>query len=63
MSGKEQMSPFHLFLVIIGSVSYFGLLGILYGPLILAFAAVMLYIYKAEYKNPAADAHYPFPEF
>jgi predicted PurR-regulated permease PerM len=63
MSGKEQMSPFYLFLAIIGAVSYFGLLGILYGPLILAFAAVMLYIYKAEYKNRTADDHHSFTEF
>jgi predicted PurR-regulated permease PerM len=51
MRGKEQMSPFYLFLAIIGGVSYFGLVGILYGPLILAFAAVMLYIYQGEYKT------------
>ena len=55
MRGKEQMSPFYLFLAIIGGVSYFGLLGILYGPLILALAAVMLYIYKVEYKNKQGD--------
>jgi predicted PurR-regulated permease PerM len=51
MRGKEQMSPFYLFLAIIGGVSYFGFVGIIYGPLILAFAAVMLYIYKADYKQ------------
>jgi len=51
MRGREQMSPFYLFLAIIGGVSYFGLVGILYGPLILGFAAVMLYIYQVEYKN------------
>lgn len=51
MSGKEKMSPFYLFLAIIGGVSYFGLVGILYGPLILGFAAVMLYTYRAEYKD------------
>lgn len=51
MSGKERMSPFYLFLAIIGGVSYFGFVGIIYGPLILAFAAVMLYIYKAEYRG------------
>ncbi|MGM0383164.1 MAG: AI-2E family transporter [Thermodesulfobacteriota bacterium] len=51
MRGKEKMSPFYLFLAIIGGVSYFGLVGILYGPLILGFAAVMLYIYQVEHRN------------
>jgi predicted PurR-regulated permease PerM len=55
MGGQERMSPFYLFLALIGGVSYFGLLGILYGPLILAFAAVMLYIYRVEYKNTHGD--------
>jgi predicted PurR-regulated permease PerM len=55
MGGQERMSPFYLFLALIGGVSYFGLLGILYGPLILAFVAVMLYIYRVEYKNPHGD--------
>jgi predicted PurR-regulated permease PerM len=51
MRGKEQMSPFYLFLAIVGGVSYFGLVGILYGPLILGFAAVMLYTYRVEYND------------
>lgn len=51
MTGKEGMSPFYLFLAIIGGVSYFGLVGILYGPLILGFTAVMLYIYQVEYRD------------
>jgi predicted PurR-regulated permease PerM len=53
MREKEGVSPFYLFLAIMGGVSYFGLAGIIYGPLILGFAAVMVYIYQAEYK----DAH------
>ena len=45
------MSPFYIFLAIIGGVQYFGLAGIVYGPLILAFAMVMLYIYQVEYRD------------
>ncbi len=45
------MSPFYIFLAIIGGVQYFGLAGIIYGPLILAFAMVMLYIYQIEYRD------------
>ena len=55
MRGEGKMSPFYLFLAIIGGVKYFGLAGILYGPLILGFAAVMLSIYQAEYSGQTSD--------
>jgi predicted PurR-regulated permease PerM len=51
MKGQAGMSPFYIFLAIIGGVQYFGLAGILYGPLILAFAMVMLFIYEVEYQE------------
>lgn len=51
MKGEGRMSPFYIFLAIIGGVQYFGLLGILYGPLILSFAMIMLYMYGAEYRS------------
>ena len=51
MKGQSGMSPFYIFLSIIGGVQYFGLAGIIYGPLILAFAMVMLYIYQVEYQD------------
>lgn len=51
MRGEGRMSPFYIFLAIIGGVQYFGLPGILYGPLILSFAMIMLYIYGAEYRG------------
>ena len=51
MRGEGKMSPFYVFLAIIGGVTYFGLPGILFGPLILAFARVMLFIYKVEYRQ------------
>ena len=50
MRGEGGMSPFYVFLAIIGGVGYFGLAGILYGPMILGFAAVMLSLYQAEYR-------------
>lgn len=49
MRGEGGMSPFYVFLAIIGGVGYFGIAGILYGPMILGFAAVMLSLYQAEY--------------
>jgi predicted PurR-regulated permease PerM len=51
MRGEGAMSPFYIFLAIIGGVQYFGLSGILYGPLILSFAMIMLYLYGAEYRT------------
>ncbi|MCE5333564.1 MAG: AI-2E family transporter [Desulfobacteraceae bacterium] len=51
MKGKSKMSPFYIFLAILGGVQYFGLRGILYGPLILSFAMIMLYIYSVEYRE------------
>jgi predicted PurR-regulated permease PerM len=51
MRGEGRMSPFYIFLAIIGGVQYFGLAGILYGPLILSFAMIMLYLYGVEYRG------------
>lgn len=51
MRGEGGMSPFYIFLAIIGGVKYFGLKGLLYGPLILGLASVMLYIYRVEYSE------------
>lgn len=51
MRGEGGLSPFYIFLAIVGGVQYFGLLGILYGPLILSFATIMLYIYGVEYQD------------
>jgi predicted PurR-regulated permease PerM len=49
MHGKAEMSTFVLFLGIIGGLAMFGLPGLLYGPLIMGFTAVMLYIFRIEY--------------
>jgi len=52
MQGTAKMSPFLLFLAIVGGIFYFGLAGIVYGPLIFAFAVVVLHIYKEEFVDP-----------
>ncbi len=51
MKGQAQMSPFFIFLAIIGGVRVFGLIGVLYGPLIISFATIMLYIYSVEFEQ------------
>ncbi len=57
MQGQAQMSPFYIFLAIIGGLQVFGLAGLLYGPLIIAFATVMLYIYRSEYHEVLDEVH------
>jgi len=50
MRGEGAMSPFYLFLGIVGAVHWYGLMGLLYGPLIMGFARVMLDLYQEEYR-------------
>lgn len=59
MQGQAQMSTFWVFLSIIGGIKYFGPLGILYGPMILALAMVMLTIYADEYSDLLAAKNLP----
>jgi len=62
MKGQAQMSTFWVFLSIIGGIKYFGPLGILYGPMILALAMVMLSIYADEYSDLLAPKCHPAQE-
>ncbi len=48
-----------LFLAILGGIQAFGVLGLLYGPLILTFAVVMLAIYGEEYEDHLEDRRPP----
>lgn len=57
MKGEAGMSPFFVFLAIIGGIQVFGLIGILYGPLILGLCAVLIYIYEIEYAELLEDEH------
>jgi len=51
MRRAAEVSPFYIFLAILGGIHAFGALGIFYGPLILTFLMVMLKIYSEEYKD------------
>lgn len=51
MRGEGGLSPFYIFLAIIGGIQVFGLAGLLYGPLIIGFAMVMLLIYEEEFRT------------
>ncbi len=56
LKGAAKLSPFYIFVAILGAVSVFGFKGILYGPLILSFAMVMLEIYSEEYGEALEDS-------
>lgn len=52
MRGGGGLSTFYVFLAVMGGLDFFGLPGLLYGPLILTFAAAVLQLYREEF--PAA---------
>lgn len=53
MPKEAKMSPLFLFLAIVGGVLYFGLPGLVYGPLVFGLLTVMLESFKDEYLEEA----------
>jgi len=53
MRGQAQMSPFYIFLAIVGGLTTFGLSGLVFGPLVVALAIVVVEIYRDEYRPDA----------
>jgi predicted PurR-regulated permease PerM len=51
MKGSADMSTFLIFFSILGGVGYFGLIGLLYGPLLFGLAMVLLYLYRLEFQQ------------
>lgn len=51
MQGGAQMNTLLIFLSILGGISKFGLIGLLYGPLMFGLALVLIYIYNMEFKD------------
>jgi predicted PurR-regulated permease PerM len=51
LRGGAKVPVLFLFMAILGGVNVFGMLGILYGPMILGLVAVMLDIYAEEYHD------------
>ncbi len=49
MKDSAGMSTLLIFFSILGGISTFGLIGILYGPLLFGIALVLLYIYELEF--------------
>jgi len=50
MQGSSDMSTLLIFFSILGGMQYFGLIGLLYGPLIFGLTLVLLFIYNIEYE-------------
>ena len=50
MKGGAGMSTVLIFFSILGGISYFGLTGLLYGPLVFGITMVLLYIYDLEFE-------------
>ncbi|GAB7080262.1 AI-2E family transporter [Megalodesulfovibrio paquesii] len=55
MQGEADMSPFYIFLALLGGFQAYGIRGLLYGPLVLGFAMVMLSIYQEEFNRPEPE--------
>lgn len=51
MKGGSDMHTLLIFFSILGGINTFGLMGLLYGPLLFGLAIVLLYIYKMEFKE------------
>ena len=51
MSGSGDMSTVLIFFAILGGINYFGLIGLLYGPLLFGLAIVLMYIYNLEFEE------------
>lgn len=55
MKGQTGMSTVFLFFAILGGVQAFGLLGVIYGPVVFALVAALLDLYAAEYRDFLQD--------
>ena len=51
MRGESKIHIIFIFLAILGGINVFGMIGLIYGPLILGLVAVMINIYAEEYQD------------
>lgn len=50
MKGGADMKPIMIFFALLGGINSFGLIGLLYGPLLFGLALVLLYVYEIEFE-------------
>lgn len=55
MKGSANMSTFLVFFAILGGINYFGMIGLVYGPLIFGLLMVLLYIYELEFEQDLTE--------
>lgn len=58
MKDTVNLHPLVTILSVLGGISYFGILGILYGPLIMVFLHTILSVYRAKYLVESPDEEY-----
>jgi predicted PurR-regulated permease PerM len=57
MRGKVEMHTGLVFLALLGGITMFGLLGIIAGPLVIAFLLALLRMYERDFaEHPAGTA-------
>ena len=59
MKGEGGMSMLWMFFAVLGGLSMFGLLGLIYGPLIFGLCAVLLSLYRDEFADALAKRAAP----
>ncbi len=59
MRGESRLSPFYIFLAVVGGLATFGLSGLVLGPLALALAAAVLEIYRDEFQMASHERQRP----
>ncbi len=55
MKGEGGVSSIYLFFAILGGINLFGVIGILYGPLILGIMDILFHLYEHEYGDVLAE--------
>ncbi len=54
IEGKAEMHTLIVFLAIMGGIGYFGIVGMIFGPIIVALALTFLELYKMEFQQEVA---------
>lgn len=51
MKSDQGMSPMLIFFAILGGINVWGILGLVYGPMVFGLGFIMIYIYQIEFKE------------
>lgn len=57
IEGKTKMHTLLVFMSIVGGISYFGIEGVIFGPIIVALGLTFLELYKVEFKQELAKSN------